>query len=65
MELIAGYLCDKLKDFAKLEVNHLVLKLKGIWDRIPKTLIWGLVVSILANAIYDIAKSLIISLIIK
>jgi hypothetical protein len=65
MELVAGYLCDQLKGFVKAHTERLVLRLRWIWDRLPKTIIRDLVISILANVIYDVLKSVVTSLIFK
>lgn len=65
MELIADYLCDQVRVFVKTHTQRLVLILKGIWDRIPKTLIRDLAVNILANLIFEVAKIIITRLIIR
>lgn len=54
MELIADYLCDKVKGFVKAQSKHLVLRLKWIWDRLPKRFLYDLAVNVIANIIANL-----------
>ncbi|MFZ5856618.1 MAG: hypothetical protein ACOYZ6_07295 [Chloroflexota bacterium] len=51
MELIAGYLCDKVKGIVEAQYKRLVLNRKWLLNRFLKRFLYDLVIGVLADVI--------------